>query len=70
VPIVIVPLREADDVFAAAVYVSVPFPLPLVGDIVSHALSLVAVQAQVAPVNVMLPVPPPAAIEIAAGEIV
>jgi hypothetical protein len=68
-PIVIVPVRELGVVFAAAVYVTVPVPVPPPGDTVSQLLSLVVVHAQEdCVVTVMVPVPPVDVTAIETGE--
>jgi hypothetical protein len=62
--IVNVPLREVDDVFASAVNVTTPAPLPLAPAVtVSHGVALVAVHVQPgSAVTETLPLPPAAAI--------
>ena len=55
--IVIVPVRLVVPVFAATVYVAVPFPLP-VDEVTIHGAPLTAVHAQpAAALTVMLPEP-------------
>ena len=71
-PIVNVPVRAVVVAFAATVYETDPFPLPLTpAPIVSQPSLLVELHAQpVAAVTVMLPEPPPAIALAEAGAIV
>jgi hypothetical protein len=68
-PIVTMAVRVLVVVLVAAVYVTVPPPLPFVGETVNQLLSLEAVQAQPDPdVTVIVPLPPPAPMDAAVGE--
>src|SRR5438876_464406 len=69
-PALIVPLRDVVEVFAAALNVTVPLPVPLApAVIVIHASVVVAVHAQpVGDVIVTVPDPPPTATACDAGD--
>jgi hypothetical protein len=61
-PIVSVPVRAPTVVFAAAVNVTIPAPLPLAGETVTQLAPLVAVHAHPARlVRLTVPLPPDAA---------